>query len=72
MKIQQSFLQIIITFSTCITFGIRSEIPITELSGMSKCMATGYESYAPAVGALYWYSPFVRNLYDFGDQNSEQ
>lgn len=46
---------------------LRAEIPITELQGLSICMAHGYESYSPAIGALYWYSPYIRNLYEFGD-----
>lgn len=47
-----------------------ADIPLTELAGMSTCMKPGYELYAPAMGALYWYSPFVRNLYEYGPEES--
>ena len=47
-----------------------SEISLIELRGLSTCMQPEYAQLAPAYGALYWYSPYVRNLYTFGDAKS--
>lgn len=47
-----------------------AEIPLSQIRGLSTCMGQGYEPLAPAYGALYRYSSYLKNLYQFGDQKS--
>ena len=47
----------------------RTEVPVVELKGATEAMKPGYESISPAVGALYWYSSFMRNIYLYAPES---
>lgn len=36
---------------------------------MTSCMKQGYEGVAPAIGALFWKSPFIQNQHKFGNDS---
>lgn len=49
-----------------ISLPIQAELSPINLKGMATCMQPGYEQLAPAIGALFWESLLIRNLYKFG------
>ncbi len=57
-------------FSALFACLMYSEIPISEIAGMSSCMNQGYELYAPSVGCLYWKIPYLFNLCKYGPEKS--
>ncbi len=56
----------IILISSFIILSTRAEIPLPLIHGMSTCMKQGYEQCAPALGALYWNTHYIRTLFRFG------
>ena len=47
----------------------QTEVPVVELKDATEAMKPGYESISPAVGALYWYSSFMRNIYLYAPES---
>ena len=51
--------------STCF-----AEVQLVHLKGASKAINPKFCELSPAIGALYWYSPFIKNIYSYGPSSA--
>ncbi len=65
MNIRKYFLPLfLLAFST-----IHPEIPIDQIKGLASILKEDKQYLSPLCGAMIWNSGYVKNLYEYGDDN---
>ena len=74
MKITQ-FICLFSLLLVALSMTIRTEVSIINLKGMTSSLDNPdvgvkqeYANLSPAVGALFWLSPFLKNIYNYGPE----